>query len=508
MLVECINRYLNQGLCIMYNERDLNRVTLKAILLLIYAWNSCLVPGTDISRSMVAVGREFAFPIDFLAGKHAELYPAPGNVESYSKELAMCLDVCREIAMLLVKEQQCWHCELLNSQQRDPHVYSIGNIVFARCATRSNSKRGQGDKLMHPFTGPWRIVKSLLGASYAIKFVDKPLRRYEKHAADLSPYPPELIPFEPLYSADSQYGQLYKPIGKSLYKEAGIEGFKPPCPFQLASHFVTKGDYRDFHFPTLAELNEEVCPFLWIHDDERIQLMSRDEIDDQLALYTAPPPSRAVPSPPSAPPLGLLVASIINSSDRLFLILHLLGNPNTCKWWLVRVAFSDSTSLSLSCLQDGRFLMEFNTLHYTNVWFNATNQRYWLQYHSFGDIATPTSSTKTHLIWPSDTSKAHAARHRLVPFCHWINLLHSGTLIHGPFEFATVNGCKSRDRVSQADWDVLAKFSTCFQNPLPQFDLPSYSIHIDCGIHSAFCDRANANALCAAANSCDNCTYP
>ncbi len=65
MLVERINRYLNQGLRIMCNECDSNRVALEAILLLIYAWNSCLVPGTDISRSMVAVGREFAFPIDF-----------------------------------------------------------------------------------------------------------------------------------------------------------------------------------------------------------------------------------------------------------------------------------------------------------------------------------------------------------------------------------------------------------------------------------------------------------
>ncbi len=81
---------------------------------------------------------------------------------------------------------------------------------------------------MHPFTGPLRIVKSLPGASYEIEFCDKPSRRDKKHAADLSPYPPELLPFEPLDSADSGYGQLYKPIGKYPYKEAGIKGFIPP----------------------------------------------------------------------------------------------------------------------------------------------------------------------------------------------------------------------------------------------------------------------------------------
>jgi hypothetical protein len=225
---------------------------------------------------------------------------------------------------------------------------------------------------MHPFTGPWRIVKSLPGASYQIEFCDKPSRRDKKHTADLSPYLPELIPFKPLDSADSQYGQLYKSIVKSPYKEAGIEGFKPPQPFQIATHFLTKGNYRDFYFPTLAELNKKICPFPWINDKERIWVMSRDEIEEQPTLYTSPPLSRAVPSPPSAPPISSLVASIINSSDRLFFISHSLGNPTTCKWRLVCVAFSNSTSLSPLCLQDGHFLMEFYTLHHANIWYNTS----------------------------------------------------------------------------------------------------------------------------------------
>jgi len=65
MIVERVNRYLTKGLKIMCNERDSVRVALEAILLLLYAWNSCPVPGTDISRSLVAVSREFTFPIDF-----------------------------------------------------------------------------------------------------------------------------------------------------------------------------------------------------------------------------------------------------------------------------------------------------------------------------------------------------------------------------------------------------------------------------------------------------------
>jgi hypothetical protein len=73
MIVERICRYLNSGLKIMSNEQDTVRIALEVILLLLYAWNSCPVPGADISRSLVAVGREFSFPMDFSAGKHWEL---------------------------------------------------------------------------------------------------------------------------------------------------------------------------------------------------------------------------------------------------------------------------------------------------------------------------------------------------------------------------------------------------------------------------------------------------
>jgi hypothetical protein len=131
MMVERVNQYLTKGLKIMTNERDSVRIALEAILLLLYAWNSCPIPGTDISRSLVAVGREFAFPIDYSTNKHWELTSSPSSVESYSKDLAICLAALREVAQLLVHEHQTYHCELINSHCPDPCIYSIGNIVFA-----------------------------------------------------------------------------------------------------------------------------------------------------------------------------------------------------------------------------------------------------------------------------------------------------------------------------------------------------------------------------------------
>ncbi len=154
MLVERLNRYLNKGLKIMVNKWDSPRIALEALLLLIYAWNSYPVPGTDISCSLVAVGRKFQFPINFSSGKHIKLMSAPGTVVSCSRELASHLGTCRQIATILVEEHQCWHCKLVNSRWRNPCVYRKGDIVFFQWASRSNATQGLVDKLQYSFTGP------------------------------------------------------------------------------------------------------------------------------------------------------------------------------------------------------------------------------------------------------------------------------------------------------------------------------------------------------------------
>jgi hypothetical protein len=86
MIVKHFNQYLNKGLNMMCNECNSVCVALETILLLLYAWNSCPVPGTNISCSLVvAIGREFAFPIDFSSGKYWELTSSPGTFTSFPR---------------------------------------------------------------------------------------------------------------------------------------------------------------------------------------------------------------------------------------------------------------------------------------------------------------------------------------------------------------------------------------------------------------------------------------
>ena len=81
MLVKQICGYFNKGLTIMCNEPDTVWVALESPLLLLYVWNSCPVPGTDISCSLVAVGCKFVFPIDYSSRKHWQLTSSPATVE-------------------------------------------------------------------------------------------------------------------------------------------------------------------------------------------------------------------------------------------------------------------------------------------------------------------------------------------------------------------------------------------------------------------------------------------
>jgi hypothetical protein len=230
-------------------------------------------------------------------------------------------------------------------------------------------------------------------------------------------------------------------------------------------------------------------------EDERRLYLSGDSISTLPVMYTGPPPVAPSYSLPAIPKLSILTQSVIKSTDRLFFISHSIGPNEAREWRLVRVAFEESMSSYPSCLQDGRSLLEFFICHPNDLRVNAVNQRYWLQYHTSSELQSPLSSTETHLIKPSDSSVNYAQCHKLCPFCKWINLTHLDTFIHGPFEFASVHGRKTRDHVSQVDWDVLKSHLDMFHNPIPPFDVPSYSIHVDRCAHVQFYNAAISRQL-------------
>ena len=65
ILVERFNRFLNSALTVFDNDRESNMVFIEGSFTVCYTWNSVPVATTDLSRSLLVVGREYHFPIGF-----------------------------------------------------------------------------------------------------------------------------------------------------------------------------------------------------------------------------------------------------------------------------------------------------------------------------------------------------------------------------------------------------------------------------------------------------------
>ena len=51
------------------------------------------------------------------------------------------------------------------------------------------------------------------------------------------------------------------------------------------------------------------------------------------------------------------------------------------------------------------------------------------------------------------------------------------------------------EEIGQCDWDVLAQYRQRFSNIIPSFDVPTYSVHVDLGVHLSFHHPSSAALL-------------
>ena len=125
----------------------------------------------------------------------------------------------------------------------------------------------------------------------------------KRHAALLSPYPDELLPFLPIDGPDNQYGQLHVPIQKDPYMNAGIKGFQPPQPHKSTSlPVLSDSGSEDIKFPTLAELNAEL--FDW-EDGEEETMLANEPLCADIEVFATTRPNRQQRSASPSHPLTL-----------------------------------------------------------------------------------------------------------------------------------------------------------------------------------------------------------
>ena len=133
-----------------------------------------------------------------------------------------------------------------------------------------------------------------------------------------------------------------------------------------------------------------------------------------------------------------LTTNLVKSTDRLFFVAYSQPSQARKECKLVQVDPKNSIRLNNACLQNGKFIIKFFIRHYNDDHVNLPEQRYWIEYHrSDDDIKL---SHQYHLITPSPMSEEIASKKNLIPYIEWMNLTDNDINIHGPFDFAMING--------------------------------------------------------------------
>jgi hypothetical protein len=244
-------------------------------------------------------------------------------------------------------------------------------------------------------------------------------------------------------------------------------------------------------FPMLAELDkdydswpEDTNPFVSKESAEPPKLPK----EHKLVLTMAQAPTMTTPQ---------LIAAVVKSEDKLFFIAHAATTTAGRKEWkLVQVNFTKSIQQQPTCLQNGRFLVDFYIEHHRDGALDIRDRRYWLEYHRSN--AHKTISTRYHILQPLQFSERTAKNKDLVPYREWINLSDPAVNLLGPFEFATITNRKTRDRIPGPQWSQLQAQTTKFDNDAPVLRNREMAIDISQPVYETITTDEAAARRCTA----------
>ncbi len=155
---EMFHRYLNKVEKINTANTGTQQQWLQGVFFALYGWNAGPVDGTDIPRSVVAIGREFPFPIDLALG-HSERHGGSQGQQAadHFEAASPLLYRQRTLFDILVRERRERHRELRN-QDRNPKAFAPGDIVIVRRDVKSSKEQQVAHKLVFKSKGPYRVL--------------------------------------------------------------------------------------------------------------------------------------------------------------------------------------------------------------------------------------------------------------------------------------------------------------------------------------------------------------
>ena len=149
-------------------------VSIECGMISAYAWNASPIDGTDIIRSVPAIGRELKFPLDInLVKLPTVIDNASESVATYLRSIGNNVSFARDLLAWLLDDKRANHRERANERRRLVS-YKEGDVVMVRTVIHSNKAKGIVKKLVYQSRGPYTIVSASSKGTYNCKKYGKP----------------------------------------------------------------------------------------------------------------------------------------------------------------------------------------------------------------------------------------------------------------------------------------------------------------------------------------------
>ena len=431
--VEHYHRFLNKVVTISAEEQGTLHIIRQVYKLAQYAWNSAPVHGTDISRSLIAIGRDLMFPLDI------ELRPLPSLNESNQSELYEYLrsmsnnsKFATEVAKILIEERRKSMRDRVNSSKTLP-TFKVGDVVKVHIQVQSSAENNKVGKLSYQIRGPYQIVKDHGNNSYDVQRYGQPNGAIKKHqACDLYLLPPNLYPSDPLDTLDQRFLNYdHPPIQNPLHRPLRIE---------------SRAD--QFLFPPTI-----------------IQQPLQDQPEHHLDIEAIAPHLPTPPSPPSTPPPSASTSSsstptlnpsispslhdsILASHDKLFFIKYTPTGAIKERWYLIQIDLESTEDANLDPIRTQNYWCVFHAKHVNDEKKSDELARWWPLWYEYttGDDGIITYG-KRILFRPDQLPSEEK-------YVQWAESFHLPSIqLLGPFDFLPINSSnRTKNLVPLSIW--------------------------------------------------------
>ena len=448
LIVERYHRFLNKTQTIIGNDRGNHITYLQNAKTSQYAWNSAPIDGTDIPRSLAAVGREFKFPLD------VELCPSPplndrGNsaLMNYLRTVSNDSEFTISVLQILIEERRDSHHQRHNDKVSSLVVFEVGDVVKAHVQVQSQAATGQVGKLSYKARGPFQISKVLGHGSYEVQKYNDPTSATRKYkSTELYLLPPALFPSDPLDTTDQRYlNYEHAPIPHPLQQPLQIElyndkYFSPP-PHHLQSpstnRFTISSDHLALttpHIPTNQELHTSTN--------------STPHAIEHTPILDDPPSPTAT--------------TITTSKDKLFFISFTPNNTLRARWYLIQVDMASTIETNPAFNTNGRYYCTFLAKHPNDKHKSDEFSRFWPDWYNYTKDKNDVITYGNRILF---APHINPNPDKYIEWATDIQLHDTSHVFLGPFNFepiTTVN--RTRHKVHRDQWTTC--HAQCLQNNL------------------------------------------